>query len=199
MKWKPYLFILSLITTVILISSCSATAADPSRVWPTYENQPYGYSFKYPPDCTYGPLPANCKSAPPEEQQHECLCFLNPEDPDRVVMQTIQPAGDQLVMAEFSVAHLSTPAVNLPDETGLTNWLAENFPDKWEHAEARQIELDENPAVSVLSPQSDMAPALQEIYFIHHNGLFQISLLNPNVEINNTLYESILTSFRFDQ
>jgi hypothetical protein len=199
MKWKHYLFILILIAAVILTSSCSAASADTRIVFLTYENQKYGYSFDYPPDCTYGPLPADCKNAPPEEQRDGCLCFLNPEDPERVLMQNFQTDGDQLVMAEFSVAHLNTPTDSLPDEIGLMDWLAENFPDKWERAEAEQIKLDGNTAVSVLSPQSDMAPALQEIYFIYHNGLFQVSLLNPNVEINNTLYESILTSFRFDQ
>jgi hypothetical protein len=199
MKSKHYVVFLLLIVAVIMISSCSAAATNPNTVWHTYENQKYGYSFNYPPDCTYGPLPVDCKSAPLEEQRDECLCFLDPENPERVLMQTFQTDGDQLVMAEFSIAHLTTPADNPPNETGLMDWLAGNFPDKWERAEARQIEFGGNSAVSIFIPQSDMAPALKEIYFMHHDGLFQISLLNPNLEINNSLYERILPSFRFDQ
>ena len=199
MKSKHYIVFLFLIAAVILMSSCRAASANSNTAWHTYENQKYGYSFDYPPDCTYGPLPADCKSAPPEEQRDECLCFLNPENPDRVVMQTFQTDGDQLVMAEFSVAHLNTPADNPPDEIGLMDWLAENFPDKWEDAKSENIKIDGVSAVSISTSASEMAPAVKEIYFIHHDGLFQISLLNPNIEINTSLYERILSSFRFDK
>lgn len=198
MKTKTYLHFFHLVAAVILISSCSAAAADPDTIWHTYENPQHGYAFDYPSKCTYGPLPAECKSAPLEKQREECLCFLNPENPDRVLMQIFQDEGGQLVMAEFSIAHLSTPAADLPDQTELTDWLAENFPDRWRGAEAKHIEINGNPAISIFSPQSDMAPALKEIYFIHKNGLFQISLLNPNIATNNSLYEHILPSIRFE-
>jgi hypothetical protein len=188
-----------LTAAVILISSCSDASSDEGDAWRTFENQQYGYSFNYPPDCTYGPLPIDCKGAPPEEQPAECLCFLNPENPDRVLMQKHQSDGDQLVLAEFSIAHLSTPADNIPDETGLMDWLAENFPDKWEHAQAENIKIDGIPAVSLSSPASEMAPAVKEIYFTHNDGLFQISMLEPDVAVNSILYERILTSFRFDR
>ena len=199
MKCKQYLVFLVLTAVVILISGCSDASADPSEVWHTYQNQQYGYSLNYPPDCTYGPLPIDCKSAPPEERPAECLCFLNSENPDRVLMQKYQSDGDQLVLAEFSIAHLSTPADNPPDETGLMDWLAENFPDKWEPAQAENITIDGIPAVSLSSPASEMAPAVKEIYFMHNDGLFQISMLEPDVAVNSKLYEHILTSFHFEQ
>ena len=198
MKSKQFLVFLVLTAAVILISGCSDTSADPSKVWRTYENQQYGYSLNYPPDCTYGPLPVDCKSAPPEERRVECLCFINPENPDRVLIQKLQSDGDQLVLAEFSIAHLTTPADNLPDETGLMDWVAENFPDKWEHAEAENIKMDGISAVSISSPASEMAPAVEEIYFIHNDRLFQISMLEPDVAVNSKLYEHILTSFHFE-
>jgi len=199
MKSKQFLVFLVLSAAVILISSCSDASSDAGDAWRTFENQQYGYSFTYPPDCTYGPLPINCKSSPPEERPAECLCFLNSENPDRVLMQKYQSDGDQLVLAEFSIAHLSTPADNPPDETGLMDWLAENFPDKWEPAQAENITIDGIPAVSLSSPASEMAPAVKEIYFMHNDGLFQISMLEPDVAVNSKLYEHILTSFHFEQ
>jgi hypothetical protein len=198
MKCKPYLFFLVLTAAVILMSSCNDASADPSKVWRTYENQPHGYAFNYPPNCTYGPLPTDCKSASPEEQMPACLCFLNAENPDRVLMQRFQNDGAQLNLAEFSIAYLNTPVDNLLSEIALTDWLAENFPDKWEDAESEIIELGGFSVVSISSPASEMAPAVKEIYFIHNGRLFQISMLNPNVEINSKLYERILASFRFE-
>ena len=199
MKCKQYLYFLVLTAVMVLISSCKDASAGPSTVWLTYENQQYGFAFNYPSDCTYGPLPVDCKSAPPEEQGPECLCFLNAENPDRVLMQKFQSNGDELILAEFSVAHLNPTTDNPPDETGLMDWLAEKFPDKWEDAEADNVKIDGTSAVSVSSPASEMAPAVKEIYFIYKDDLFQISMLNPNVEVNSKLYESILASFRFDQ
>jgi hypothetical protein len=198
MKIKQYISFLVLFITMILISSCSDASAGPSKVWRNYENQQYGYAFNYPSDCTYGPLPQDCKSAPPEEQRPACLCFLNPENPDQVLMQTFQSEDNQLVLAEFFVARLNAPADNSLDETRLTDWLAENFPEKWEHAEIENIKIDGVSAVSISSPTSKMAPAIKEIYFMHNGHLFQISMLNPNVEISSKLYERILASFRFD-
>jgi hypothetical protein len=113
-------------------------------------------------------------------------------------MQRFQNDGDELILAEFSVSHLNTPAETPLDGTGLTDWLAENFPNKWKDAAAENIKIGGISAVSISSPASEMAPAVKEIYFIHNGGLFQISMLNPNVEINSKLYESILVSFRFD-
>jgi hypothetical protein len=201
MKCKPSLYFLVLTAAVILLNSCNDVAANANsnEVWPTYENQNYGYAFSYPAGCTYGPLPMDCKSTPPEERGDACLCFMNPENPDRVLLQKFQNDGDQRVLAEFSIARLTMPAENLPDETGLMAWLAENFPDKWESAEVAPMQLDGNPAVSLSSPSSELAPAIREIYFIHSGSLFQISMLQPDVEINRSLYEHILSSFRLEE
>lgn len=199
MKKKQYITFLVLLIAMILISSCRDASANSNQVWLTYKNQIYGFSFDYPSECTSGPLPADCKSAPPEEQRPACLCFLNAENTDRVLMQKFQSDGDQLVLAEFSTAHLNMPADNQPDKTGLMDWLAEKFPDKWEDAEVENVNIDGVSAVSVFSPASEMAPAIQEIYFIHNGRLFQINMLNPNAEINTKLYERILSSFQFEE
>ena len=196
MKSKPYVVFLLLIVTVSIMTSCRGSSATSDTVWPIYENQDLGYSFSYPSECTYGSLPVDCKNAPPEDQRSECLCFLNP-NPERVVLQAFQNEDGQLVLAEFSVAHLTTPEDNPPSETGLPDWLAENFPDQWEDVETEQIKLDGKFAVSIFSPQSAIAPAIQEIYFIHTDQLLKISMLNPDMEVNNKLYERILSSFLF--
>lgn len=198
MKRKQLIPLLLLIVAAILVSSCGGASANPNKAWRTYENQNYSYSFNYPPDCTFGPLPTDCKSDSPKEQRPACLCFLNAENPDRVLMQRVQKDGDQLILAEFSIAHLKTPVGNSPNEVGLSDWLAENFPEKWENAETESIKVGGKPGVSISISASEMAPAVEEIYLIHNDRLYQIRMLDADVEINNRLYERILLSFRFD-
>lgn len=185
---------------VILITVCTEGLGNPKNAWLTYENQNYGYSFNYPHDCTYGPLPTDCKTTSPEEQRPACLCFLNPENPDRVLMQTFQSNdGKQLVMAEFFIGILDIPKNKLPTDMVLTeDWLAENFPDQLENAEFENIKIDGVPAMSIASPASGMAPAIKVIYFSHNDHIFQIRMLDPDKEANKELYKRILTSFHID-
>jgi len=200
MKQKQIPSFVLLIIILILISACTEGSASPKNAWHTYENQKHGYSFNYPPDCTNGALSPDCKSGSPEEQKPACLCFLNPENPDRVLMQAYQTNnGKEPVLSEFYIGTLNIPANNLPTDKVLTeDWLAENFPEKWKNSEFEYINIDGVSAVSLATPASSMAPAVKEIYFSHNDQIFQIRMLDPDKEDNNELYERILTSFHFD-
>jgi len=200
MKQKQITSYLLLTILVILITACTTGLANPKDAWLTYENQNYGYSFNYPPDCTYGLLPTDCKTTSPEEQRPACQCFLNPENPDRVLMQAFQGNdGKQLVMAEFFIGILDIPKNKLPTGMVLTeDWFAENFPEKWKNSEFENINIDGVSAVSLNTPASGMAPAVKEIYFSHDEDIFQIRMLDHDQEVNNDLYDRILMSFHFD-
>ena len=68
---------------------------DVTEDWPVYENEAFGYSFKYPSECFFGPMPADCKQSPPEERAPECLCFLDAEDPWEVYLQAFVGDPDE--------------------------------------------------------------------------------------------------------
>lgn len=72
MKHKILALGLVLVISVLLISRCKATTEQPTDDWHVYRNEKYGYSFMYPPDCIYGPMPGECKQDPPEERNPEC-------------------------------------------------------------------------------------------------------------------------------
>ncbi|MCK5318894.1 MAG: hypothetical protein KAJ55_13350, partial [Anaerolineales bacterium] len=74
---------LVLILGGLFVSGYGGTS-DATEGWKTYSNDEHGYSFAYPSDCYFGPMPADCKQKPPEERRQECLCFLNGENPDEV-------------------------------------------------------------------------------------------------------------------
>ncbi len=81
--------------------------------WQIYRNGKYGYSFKYPPDCFYGPMPGDCKQNPPEERPPECLYFLDAENPKRVMMQAfLGNAEEGLTLVAFSVTYINTTRHN---------------------------------------------------------------------------------------
>ncbi len=81
-------FALVFLLSALILSGCKATATEQPQQWITYINQKYGYKLNYPPDCTFGALPANCKEKQPEERPQECLCFINGENPDEAFLQT---------------------------------------------------------------------------------------------------------------
>ena len=199
MKQNYFITLCLLVAAAVLMSGCQRGSANPNITWPVYKNSTYGYGFNYPPDCTYGPLPEDCKGAPPEEKPAACLCFINPENPDRVLMQTYHNnKHNQPVLAEFQVVNLTATADNPPNTTAqIKDWLVKTFPE-FEAIGFEDSKIDSVPAVSIASPASEMAPAIKEIYFIHNDQLFQIRMLNPDEELNSGLYESILTSFHFE-
>lgn len=166
--------------------------------WKAYRNEKYGYFFKYPPDCFYGPMPVYCKEKPPEERPPECLCFLNSEDPDRVFLQAFTGEKDSLTLADFSVSHYETSWYNPPPDTDLIKWLKEKFSDLHEDIPDKpNMEIDGIPAVKIYTPSSPMAFSGEGIYFIRNDMLFMVSMLDVDSESNKELYNQILSTFKF--
>jgi len=141
-------------------------AEDEIADWKTYTNERYGYSLRYPPDCTFGPMPGHCKQKPPEERPPECLCFLNAEDPDQVGLQAFTGKKDGLTLASFGVYRLAHDP--LPG-TDLMEYIIEYFRERIHYEE---IPDEPNamvgglPAVRFYTPQSPQAFSQEEIYFI---------------------------------
>jgi len=170
---------------------------DPTADWNSYTSEKYGYSFKYPTDCLYGPLPGYCKQKPPEERPRECRCYLNGENPDSVSLGTFTGTKSDLTGASFSVSHSSTDPYNPPAGADLIKWLKEKFsyqeiPDKI------NTEIGGVPAVKVYTSQSPMAFSQENIYFIKNNKLFNIYILDVDNKDNRELYDKILATFEFE-
>lgn len=168
--------------------------------WKTYTNTKYNYSFKYPPECSLGPLAPGCKTAIPRPP--ECLCFLNGENPDWVLLQgDIRNKG----WANFDV----TVRNNLPPETKIVSWLRQEYKDfSWyeDIPDEPDTEIDGIPAVKIyqLGSNSDKPEemfyqiwATDEIYFIKGNKLFIIQMLDVDSQGGKTFYNSILPTFKF--
>ena len=190
---------LMLILGGLFVSGCGGTS-DAIEGWKTYSNDEHGYSFAYPSDCYFGPMPADCKQKPPEERRQECLCFLNGENPDEVLLQAFLGERDQLTGAAFSVSHYDTPVYHPPAGMELTDWVKAHFAELFaEIPEGPNMEISGVPAVRLISPQSPMAPSFDEIYFIHNDVLLRISMLDVNNEVNKELYEQILASFILEE
>jgi len=165
--------------------------------WNSYESKKYGYSFEYPTDCLYGPLPDYCKQLPPEERSEECLCYLNGENPDEVSLGTFTGPKDDLNGASFVVFHsVSVDAYNPPAGTDLVAWLKEHFPYQ-DVPDRVNIKIDEISAVRVYTPQSPGAYSQEDIYFIKDDKLFRIGLLDVDNEDNRALYDKMLSTFSF--
>ncbi len=62
---KP-IFVVMFILSTLILNACVQAAG------------------KAPVDCFIGRMPVYCKASPPEERPHECLCFLDGENPDQV-------------------------------------------------------------------------------------------------------------------
>jgi len=200
MKGKIYLNSFILVLAVMMISGCSGLSEEPTDDWNTYVNEKYGYSFKYPTDCFYGPMPSDCKELPPEERRADCLCFLNGENPDAVFMQAFLDEGDQLSLAGFTVSHHDSPVFNPPPGTELTKWIVENFSEMFEDIPAEpNMDIDGVPAVSILSPKSPMAPSYEDIWFFQNDILFRINIVDVDNEVNQELYDQILSTFSLDE
>ncbi|MBU4350933.1 protease inhibitor I42 family protein [Patescibacteria group bacterium] len=166
--------------------------------WQNYENEKYGYSFSYPANCLLGPLPGECKQKPPEERGEECLCFLNEENPDAVLLQTLTGEGEKLTGADFSVVHYDTEPYNPPVDTDLIEWLKEKFTHQ-EIPDEPNTEIDGITAVVVYTPASPGAYSQENIYFIKDDKLFNVSLLDVDNENNRALYNRLLSAFQFSK
>ena len=169
--------------------------------WPEYVNAEFGYAFKYPAGCFFGPMAAECKKKPPEVRSPECLCFLNAEKPNEVFMQSfVGNAEEGFTLVTFSVAHRVTQAFNPPEGKELASWLnsqwsylSEDMP-----VEANLI-IDGLPAVSIYTPGSQQAFASENIFVIKDGRLIQINMIDVDIEEHRELYENILTTFQFNE
>jgi len=172
---------------------------DVTNGWPEYVNGEFGYSFKYPVGCSFGVMAADCKQKSPEERSPECLCFLNAENPNEVLMQTfIGNAEEGFTLVTFSVAHRDTSAFNPPEGEELTSWLN----SQWFYlSEDMPVEpnliIDGLPAASIYTPGSQQAFASENIFVIKDGKLIQINMIDVDVEEHRELYENILTTFQF--
>jgi hypothetical protein len=170
------------------VAGPAEVAEDDTSDWKTYTNEEHGYSLRYPPDCTFGPMPAGCKQKPPEERPLECLCFLNAEDPDRVFLQAFTGENDSLKLAGFSVARL---ALDPPPGMGVIAYMREKFPHYEEIPDEPNMEVGGLPAVGLYAPASPMAYSYAEIYLIKDDKLLLIHMQDVDEQANSELYGRI--------
>ncbi len=198
MKGKRYAIRVLLVLGVVIISSCSAASGKPTADWNTYKNEKYGYSFMYPPDCFYGPMPSDCKEKPPEERRPECLCFLNAENPDQVSLVKMIIEADTVSGAPFHISYIDTPVYNPPPEIDLLTLIKATYYSSYEDIPDEQnMKLGGIPAVKFYTPKSPMAPSQEEIFFIKEDKLFRIYMIDVENENNRKLYDQMLSSFSF--
>lgn len=185
--------------TVILIG-CTTPSSNTTSDWQVYHNEEFDYSLKYPSDCTFGPMPANCKQFPPEERPHECLCFPNTENPYEVGMQAfLGQAEDGLTLTTFSVVHYDSPAFNPPEGEELISWLNSEFSYAGEIPTEPNMTISGIPAARVYNPGSQQSPSSEEIYILRNGFLIRISMLDVDIEENRDFYENILSTFHFSE
>jgi len=196
MKGKILTSFVLIVFGILMISSCSESAAESTVDWNIYKNERHGYSFMYPKDCFFGRMPSDCKEKPPEERRAECLCFLDGENPNNVFIQAFLGDGEKPSLAAFTVSHHDSDVFNPPPGTDLASWINENFSGKLENIpEEPNMDIGGAPAVRLYSPQSPMAPSYVDIYYLHNNILFQINMLDVDNEENKELYDQILSTF----
>ena len=167
-----------------------APAEDKYEGWKTYTSE-HGYSLRYPPDCTFGPMPGHCKEKPPEERPPECLCFLNAEDPDRVHLQAFTGEKEDLKGAAFAV---DRTVFRPPPGTELIEYVREKYPHFEEIPNEPNAKVGGIPAVRLYTPRSPMAPSCEEIFFIKDDKFFRILMLDVDEEVNRELYDGISSS-----
>jgi len=199
MKGKILTSFVLIVFGIMMISSCSESAAESTADWNIYKNERPGYSFMYPTDCFYGPMPSDCKEKPPEERRAECLCFLDAENSDNVFLQAFLGNGDQLSLAAFTVSHHDSDVFNPPPGTDLASWINVNYSEMFEDIpEEPNMDIGGAPAVRLYSPPSTMAGSYEDIWFFQNDILLRLNLLDVDREINRELYDQILSTFRLD-
>ncbi len=156
--------------------------------WKTYTNERYGYSLRYPPDCTFGPMPGGCKQKPPEESPQECLCFLNAEDPDRVRLEAFTGEKDDLKGASFGVSRL---AFDPPPGADLIEYVREKFSSYGESPNEPNAKVGGIPAVRLYMPRSPMAYSWEVIFFIKDDRLLEIKMHDVDEPANRELYDRV--------
>ncbi len=182
-----------------LLSACASAAAQVSDGWQFYENEEYGYSFRFPAECTFGPMPPDCKQKPAEERTAACLCFLNAENPNEVFLQAFL-GEEKLTLAGFSIAHFETPLYNPPIATDLVEWLQDSFIDQLPYIPVEvNAEIDGLPAVRITTPSLPMAISLDEIYVLSDGRLFQIRMTDVDTDRNKWFYEQLLSTLQFTE
>jgi hypothetical protein len=169
--------------------------------WPEYINTDLGYSFKYPAGCFLGPMGSHCKQNPPEERPPECLCFLNPEDPYGVFMQSfLGDPAEGFIMVSFYVMHLDTEAFNPPEGEDWVKWvkekwsyLSEDMPDE------ANLTFGGLPAVRIYTPGGGGGSSADNIFVEKDGKLILISMINVEIEEQREFYELILATFQFSE
>jgi len=183
---------------VLMLVGCGETAPQAPEGWLTYVNETHGYSFYYPPDCHFGPMPSYCKQSPPQERPPECLCFLDTQDPNQVTLQKLTVEGDNITAGMFEISCHDTPAYNPPSGTDVTEWVKRHWLEM--HADIPDepnMELGGVPAVKVDDAGGAMAPAAETIYLIRNDKLLRIHMLEAENENNRELYDQLISGFAF--
>lgn len=162
-----------------------------------YHNEKYGYSFQYPATCTFGPMPGECKQNPWGERPEDCLCFLNAEDQNTVVLQSLQSSnGQDHTLASIKITHYESPAFNPPPDVELILWLKNNFSGIYSAIPGEpNTTLGGVPAVELIIEPSPSYSSYSEVFALKDGNLFAVGMLAPTNEANQMLYDQILSSF----
>ncbi len=160
--------------------------------WPTYTNSRYHYTFKYPPECVTGDWPSVCQETVENQRPSNCLCRLDTSDEDAVIMENYPGGEGPLTMARLEIIHYSSEFYNPPPGQNLVAWLQQLSGDP-AVPNTTNYTVAGIPAVKIDTPPTPLEFAKQNLYLIHDDKLFNISLLNQP-----PLYDHILSSLKFD-
>ncbi len=182
-----------------VLSACAMVAVQADDDRQVYENEEFGYSLRFPAECTFGPMPPGCKSKPPEDRPAECLCFLNAENPNEVYLQAYL-GEEEFSLAGVTIAHYETPLYNPPGGTDLVAWLQDEFAERLLNVpQEMNAEISGMPAVRITTPASPTSVSMEEIYVLSAGRLFQIRLMDIDAELNRQFYEQLLSTLSFHE